>query len=333
MLTLSQLSKRSDNYVIFPPIDLTINREEIIALYSSVNIREHLLQLFTLQTKPSDGAIYLGNEPLSKSNKGQVQCYSLQDVMYDYLTVSEMLQFINRMQIEHHSIDSLLQFVSLEEKRNIKINCLTFSERKRLQIACLLLQDATIYIFEELDQNVDLETKQIMMKVVSGLANKGKCICLLTTNMESALNFANKVYRLNEFGLHEVEVEEDDLQGRKKDEVTPLTLEKIPSKVDDKIVLFDPYEIDYIESHEGVSYLHVNEDKFPSLSTLQDLEVQLLPFGFFRCHRSYIINLQKVREVITWTRNSYSLILDDRNRTTIPLSKSKMAILKDMLGI
>ncbi|MDR0435024.1 MAG: LytTR family transcriptional regulator DNA-binding domain-containing protein [Gracilibacteraceae bacterium] len=35
------------------------------------------------------------------------------------------------------------------------------------------------------------------------------------------------------------------------------------------------------------------------------------PYGFFRCHRSYIVNLQKVREIITWTRNSYGLILDD----------------------
>ncbi|HZW67366.1 MAG TPA: LytTR family transcriptional regulator DNA-binding domain-containing protein [Pseudogracilibacillus sp.] len=333
MLTFRKLSKRSDNHVIFPPIDLTINNKDIVALYSSVNIREHLLRLLTLQTTPSDGAIYLDDQALSKANKEEIQCYYLQDVMYDYLTVSEMLQFINRMQIKEASIDTLLQFVSLQEKRKDKLARLTFSERKRVQLACLLLQDASVYIFEEVDQNVDLETKQIMIKVVNELASKGKSICLLTTNMESALTFADKVYRLNEKGIHEVEVEEDELQERKKDEVTPLSLEKIPSKVDDKIVLFDPYEIDYIESHEGVSYLYINEDKFPSLSTLQDLEAQLLPFGFFRCHRSYIVNLQKVREVITWTRNSYSLVLDDKSRTTIPLSKAKMAILKEMLGI
>ena len=51
-----------------------------------------------------------------------------------------------------------------------------------------------------------------------------------------------------------------------------------------------------------------------------------MPFGFFRCHRSYIVNLQKVREVITWTRNSYSLILENKEKTSIPLSKAKMAI-------
>src|SRR5699024_2058212 len=90
----------------------------------------------------------------------------------------------------------------------------------------------------------------------------------------------------------------------------PIRLEKIPTKIDDKIVLFDPLEIDYIESYEGIASLYINGESFPSVSTLQELETKLIPFGFFRCHRSYIINLQKVREVITWTRNSYSLTLD-----------------------
>ena len=66
---------------------------------------------------------------------------------------------------------------------------------------------------------------------------------------------------------------------------------------------------------------------------MNELEERLLPYGFFRCHRSYIVNLQKVREVITWTRNSYSLVLDDRAKSNIPLSKGKMAELKEMIGL
>jgi ABC-2 type transport system ATP-binding protein len=113
----------------------------------------------------------------------------------------------------------------------------------------------------------------------------------------------------------------------------PLKLEKVPAKIDDKIILFDPTEIHFIESDEGVSRLHLNADTFPCAWTLNELEEKLKPFGFFRCHRSYIVNLQKVREVVTWTRNSYSLVLDDPKKSTIPLSKGKFDALKHILGI
>lgn len=115
--------------------------------------------------------------------------------------------------------------------------------------------------------------------------------------------------------------------------VRPVRLEKIPAKVGDKLILFDPTEIDYIESSEGVSNLHVMQGTYPCAFSLTVLEDKLKAVGFFRCHRSYLVNLQKVREVITWTRNSYSLILDDAGKSSIPLSKGKYDELKQILGI
>ncbi|URN95846.1 MAG: LytTR family transcriptional regulator DNA-binding domain-containing protein [Candidatus Pristimantibacillus lignocellulolyticus] len=116
-------------------------------------------------------------------------------------------------------------------------------------------------------------------------------------------------------------------------EVRPVRVEKIPAKVEDKIILFDPTEINFIESSDGLSMLHVKGETFPCMLTLNELEQKLKAFGFFRCHRSYIVNLQKVREVITWTRNSFSLILDDNKKSSIPLSKGKLDELKTILGI
>lgn len=115
--------------------------------------------------------------------------------------------------------------------------------------------------------------------------------------------------------------------------VQPVRFEKIPAKVGDKLILFDPTEIDYIESHEGVANLHVLQGIYACSMSLSDLEGRLKGFGFYRCHRSYLVNLQKVREVITWTRNSYSLILDDHSKSSIPLSKGKYDELKKIIGI
>lgn len=131
------------------------------------------------------------------------------------------------------------------------------------------------------------------------------------------------------------EVYEDKKQAEEKATVIrrPLRFEKIPAKVNEKIILFDPTEIVLVESNEGISNLHVNGEVFPCSITLNDLSERLQPFGFFRCHRSYIVNLQKVREVITWTRNSYSLILEDSKKSSVPLSKGKLNELKNIIGI
>lgn len=110
-------------------------------------------------------------------------------------------------------------------------------------------------------------------------------------------------------------------------------LNKISAKVEDKIILFDPQEIDYIESRDGQSYLYTRGEGFPTGLTLKELEQRLSHQGFFRCHRSYIVNLQKIREVITWTRNSYSLSLVDKKSSEVPLSKSKLNELKELLGV
>jgi len=89
--------------------------------------------------------------------------------------------------------------------------------------------------------------------------------------------------------------------------------------------LTDECEDHYYQSAPQIFY---GNSHYLSNFTLSHLEERLQHYGFFRCHRSYIENLQKVREVITWTRNSYSLVLDDQAKSSILLSKTKMAKLK-----
>lgn len=54
------------------------------------------------------------------------------------------------------------------------------------------------------------------------------------------------------------------------------------------------------------------------------MEALILPYGFYRCHRSYIINLQKVKEIISWSKNSYSIRLNYSKDSLIPISRNKI---------
>ena len=73
------------------------------------------------------------------------------------------------------------------------------------------------------------------------------------------------------------------------------------------------------------------DGRLPTQFTLGDLEGRLARSGFFRAHRGYLVNLQHVKEVIPFTRNSFSLRLDDPEGTLIPLSKAAAGELRDLL--
>lgn len=99
------------------------------------------------------------------------------------------------------------------------------------------------------------------------------------------------------------------------------------------MILFNPPEIDFIESIDGAVIVHVDGENYHCTLTLAELEQRLANFGFFRCHRSYIVNLQKVREIITWTKNSYSLRLHTGKDNVVPLSRTKLQDLKILLNL
>ena len=332
------VEKRLNDSLVFPVFDLQIDDGEVTAIHSGLNVRETLLHMLTRKIPVVNGEITIGKIELSEVNLGEIGLLKLNEGLYERLTVSEQLSFYRKLYYTEHSIPEILRKVHLEEKRNVRIKKLSYSEQRRIQFAKLLIQDPENFIIEEPDQNIDIETQRVLILMLEELRAKGKSVLILTGNMESAVTLADKVYKLDENGLHEIHMEDDltvneECGEIEQEEIQPVRFEKIPTKVNEKIVLFDPPEIDYIESNDGQSALHVDGEEFPTTFTLNELEERLRHFGFFRCHRSYIVNLQKVREVITWTRNSYSLILEDEKKSNIPLSKSKMGELKEMLGL
>ncbi|MFD1927734.1 LytTR family transcriptional regulator DNA-binding domain-containing protein [Sporosarcina siberiensis] len=337
-LQFKNVEKRLNDSLVFPAFNIQIDGGGITAIHSGLNVRETLLHMLTRKTPVVNGGITINKVELSEVKLSEIGFLFLNEGLYERLTVADQLNFYRKLYNTEHSIPSILRKVHLEEKRNVKIKKLSQSEQRRIQFAKLLLHDPDLFIMEEPDQNIDVETQRVLILMLEELRAQGKIVLILTGNIQSAITLADKVYKLDETGLHKIHMETDLAANEEngeiiQEEIQPVRFEKIPTKVNEKIILFDPPEIDYIESNDGQSALHVDGEEFPTTFTLNELEERLRHFGFFRCHRSYIVNLQKVREVITWTRNSYSLILDDEKKSNIPLSKSKMAELKGMLGL
>lgn len=113
------------------------------------------------------------------------------------------------------------------------------------------------------------------------------------------------------------------------DEVRVL---KIPAKADAATLLFDPREIDFAESANKATYLSVRGELYLTPRTMDELEAELAFAGFFRCHRSYLVNVQRVAKVERYTRNSFNLTLNDVAHSSIPLAKGRAEEMRSRYG-
>ncbi|UTR13245.1 LytTR family transcriptional regulator DNA-binding domain-containing protein [Salipaludibacillus sp. LMS25] len=334
---MRDVEKRRENSIVFSPFHLSVNEGEIASVHTTTDGRKQLLNWLTGHDPITSGEIRIGGSELTSDVSQYIPelgVVFLEEGVYPRLSVKEHLVFLKGLFQSTEKVQAVARKLQLEHRFETKAKHLSYSEMRRLTMAKLFFQNPQVIVIEEPDQNVDIETKRIVINLFYELKEEGKSLLILTSNMEAAITFGESVYRLNENGLDNVDMKTGYSDPPSSiDDLTDFKINKIPSKVNDKLILFDPTEIDYIESYSGQSHLHIRNEAFKCVFTMQELEDKLRSFGFFRCHRSYIVNLQKVKEVMTWTRNSYSLKIDDKGNTQIPLSKNKMAELKDMLGL
>jgi two-component system, LytTR family, response regulator LytT len=67
--------------------------------------------------------------------------------------------------------------------------------------------------------------------------------------------------------------------------------------------------------------------------TLEELQSNLDPEIFWRVHRSYLVNLNRVKEVIPWFKSSFQLRMDDKKQSEIPVSRTQAKRLRALLRL
>ncbi|MGO0123228.1 LytTR family DNA-binding domain-containing protein [Desulfothermobacter acidiphilus] len=98
-----------------------------------------------------------------------------------------------------------------------------------------------------------------------------------------------------------------------------------------RIRLISVQEIVYCSICSKRSLVKTEHGSFLSRFTLNELERRLAPFGFFRSHRGYVVNLKWIDEVVSLAKGTYDLVLADAERTRIPLSRRQAKKLRAIL--
>ncbi|MGL4977263.1 MAG: LytR/AlgR family response regulator transcription factor [Cetobacterium sp.] len=109
-------------------------------------------------------------------------------------------------------------------------------------------------------------------------------------------------------------------------------IKKITVNSDSKMLVISTDNILYIEADEKETNIFTKETVNSSKLKISQLENILSNEMFFRCHRSYIVNIDKIIEVEPWFNGTYILKVSNSN-FKIPVSRNKVKDLKELLTI
>jgi two-component system LytT family response regulator len=107
---------------------------------------------------------------------------------------------------------------------------------------------------------------------------------------------------------------------------------RIPVQRDGRTVLIDQMAIIYASAVRGYSYLKLADERLLVTFSLNELE-RRLPGHFFRTHRSYLVNLSHVRELVPDFKGSLVLVMNDRQRSRVEVARRQTRALRRRLGV
>jgi two-component system, LytTR family, response regulator LytT len=112
---------------------------------------------------------------------------------------------------------------------------------------------------------------------------------------------------------------------------------KILLKAAGRMFLVDQKDICYASIEDGVITVAAagvsGMEGHSNCRTLEELLDSLDPGMFWRAHRSYLVNINHIREVVPWFKSSYQLRMDDKKQSEIPVSRAQTKRLRELFGL
>jgi DNA-binding LytR/AlgR family response regulator len=113
---------------------------------------------------------------------------------------------------------------------------------------------------------------------------------------------------------------------------TTESLGRIPVHRGDRTVLVDEAAVVYASAARGYSYLQLFDERVLVNFSLNELE-RRLQGHFFRAHRSYLVNLDFVRELVPDFNGALVLVMDDKAGSRVEVSRRQARELRRLLGL
>ena len=109
---------------------------------------------------------------------------------------------------------------------------------------------------------------------------------------------------------------------------------KILLKSGGRLFLVDQKDICFASIEDGIiTVVAAGMEGQSNCRTLEELLDSLDPNMFWRAHRSFLVNINRIKEVVPWFKSSYQIRMDDKKQTEIPVSRAQTKRLRELFGL
>ncbi|WP_042200343.1 LytR/AlgR family response regulator transcription factor [Paenibacillus camerounensis] len=121
-------------------------------------------------------------------------------------------------------------------------------------------------------------------------------------------------------------------RGRQGEEERVKLSDKVNLWKNEKIIVVDADEIYYASAQEKTTSVITKGEEYSMALSISEFHSRLPQDRFFRCHRSYLVNLSKIKEIIPWFNNTYLLRLRDLD-AEVPVSRGKVKEFRQIMRL
>ncbi len=109
---------------------------------------------------------------------------------------------------------------------------------------------------------------------------------------------------------------------------------KLLVRANNRNFIVDANDVIYATIDDGlITLVTTNLEGHSNYRTIEDLQANLDRDLFWRVHRSYLVNINRIKEVVPWFKSSYQLRMDDRKHTEIPVSRVQTRRLRELFKL
>jgi len=109
---------------------------------------------------------------------------------------------------------------------------------------------------------------------------------------------------------------------------------KLLVKSNQRNFIVDAQDVVYATIDDGlITVVSTSLEGQSNYRTIEELQSNLDPDAFWRVHRSYLVNIHRIKEVIPWFKSSFQLRMDDKKQTEIPVSRVQTKRLRALLKL
>ena len=109
---------------------------------------------------------------------------------------------------------------------------------------------------------------------------------------------------------------------------------KLLVRANGRHLIVDANDLIYATIDNGlITLVATNIEGQSSYRTIEDLQANLSSEMFWRVHRSFLVNINRIKEVVPWFKSSYQLRMDDKKHTEVPVSRVQTKRLRELFKL